>query len=411
MGCSESLRPFPPHFVAFVWRYHVCDAVFRVRPFAAPTAGRRARGRPGVSYAGCPIPALNVETTGLPRFLGNPNADMPCSSTPTGPAGPSHFSPPDTAFRGHYCVGSRNDKFFRGSITRPAHSLSTLRSRGHPRTTQDSLPAVGLLCRAGLITRWVPLQGLAFHIAPPCPGFAWRTVTFFSGSHHQAGKSTHKPAGATVNCGFRHGSNLPARAPARWRRGATSQSSISGQVPVIPARASQSSTPRDWSLCPKPPRRPCRQVRRTDRNLAGGVSPRNESPWPIKALKGRKRPLSGGLPFAPTGLFGVWGAADRGLTPTAKFSAAPRASYVALMFSAVLPIYVRIRRGCYPRPACPCPPAVGRRVREAGPGAPRSVFKPCPDFGSSKADSHCGADDPHSDMRNAEEISVRKRSN
>lgn len=39
---------------------------------------------------------------------------------------------------------------FRGSITRPACSLSTLRSRGHPRTTQDSLPAGGSPCRAGL---------------------------------------------------------------------------------------------------------------------------------------------------------------------------------------------------------------------------------------------------------------------
>jgi len=32
---------------------------------------------------------------------------------------------------------------FRGSITRPARSLSTLRSQGHPCTTQDSLPADG----------------------------------------------------------------------------------------------------------------------------------------------------------------------------------------------------------------------------------------------------------------------------
>jgi hypothetical protein len=44
------------------------------------------------------------------------------------------------AFR--YCngVGLRNP-CFRGSITRPAHSLSTLRRRAHARSTQDSLPA------------------------------------------------------------------------------------------------------------------------------------------------------------------------------------------------------------------------------------------------------------------------------
>ncbi len=38
---------------------------------------------------------------------------------------------------------------FRCSIPQPASSLSTLRSLGDPRSTQDSLPAGGLLCRAG----------------------------------------------------------------------------------------------------------------------------------------------------------------------------------------------------------------------------------------------------------------------
>ena len=161
MGCSETLPSISPHFVAFAWRYHACRAVFRVRPLAAPTAPRRTNG-PGVFfYAGCPIPALNVETTGLPRFLGNPSANMPCSSTPAGPAGPDQFSPTDAAFRSHKGVGSRDYKFFRGSMTRPIHSLSTLRRRDYSRTTQDSLPAVGHFCRAGLLTRWVPPQGLA----------------------------------------------------------------------------------------------------------------------------------------------------------------------------------------------------------------------------------------------------------
>ena len=35
------------------------------------------------------------------------------------------------------------DSVFRGSITRPTHSLSTLRSAGHPDATQDSLLAGG----------------------------------------------------------------------------------------------------------------------------------------------------------------------------------------------------------------------------------------------------------------------------
>jgi hypothetical protein len=44
----------------------------------------------------------------------------------------------------------------RGSITRPARSLSTTRSRGRPRTTQDSVPAGGPPWPGGSRTRWVP---------------------------------------------------------------------------------------------------------------------------------------------------------------------------------------------------------------------------------------------------------------
>ena len=67
-------------------------------------------------------------------------------------------------------------RVFRGSITRPAGSLSTLRSAGHPDTAQDSLPAGGHLCRAGLITRWVPNEVSRYvrSSLPPHPGLTWR---------------------------------------------------------------------------------------------------------------------------------------------------------------------------------------------------------------------------------------------
>ncbi len=45
---------------------------------------------------------------------------------------------------------------FRGSITRPVRSLSTLRSRRRRRSTQDSLPAGGPPWPDGIRTRWVP---------------------------------------------------------------------------------------------------------------------------------------------------------------------------------------------------------------------------------------------------------------
>ena len=103
---------------------------------------------------------------------------MPCSQTPVESSRPDHeddlvqgsrgslaafasfqclspaqvaVSPPrgamDAAFRQNDCVGFHDGQYFRGSITRPVRSLSTLRSfpsRSPGRTaTQDSLASWG----------------------------------------------------------------------------------------------------------------------------------------------------------------------------------------------------------------------------------------------------------------------------
>ena len=128
MGCSESLPSLGPHFVAFAWPYHACDAAFRVRPLAAPADPRRTGGGPGVCYAGCPIPAMNVETSGIPRFLGNPGADVPCSSTPAGPTGQGLFSPVDAAFRSCNGVGSSDVQTLSG-LNHTAHPLAVYASQ------------------------------------------------------------------------------------------------------------------------------------------------------------------------------------------------------------------------------------------------------------------------------------------
>ena len=99
--------------------------------------------------------------------------NVPCSSTPAGPL--------RSATAAHWCClplfGRRRLprlSAFRGSITRPAHSLSTLRRVDYSTTTQDSLPAAGQPYRAGVVTRRVPSKGFrSSH--PPFPGFAWRT--------------------------------------------------------------------------------------------------------------------------------------------------------------------------------------------------------------------------------------------
>ncbi len=86
-----------------------------------------------------PKPVSLTETTGPPRFLEDPAMNVPCSSTPAGPL--------RSATAAHWCClppfGQRRLPrlfAFRGSITRPAHSLSTLRRVGCPTAAQDSLP-------------------------------------------------------------------------------------------------------------------------------------------------------------------------------------------------------------------------------------------------------------------------------
>ena len=77
MGRSDSQPPVSPRFVAFAWRYH------RLRRGLLPAIATHDRGHRGVDGPG-PEPELTVETTGSPRFLGNPNDHWPCSPTPVG---------------------------------------------------------------------------------------------------------------------------------------------------------------------------------------------------------------------------------------------------------------------------------------------------------------------------------------
>jgi hypothetical protein len=88
-----------------------------------------------------PLRRCSVEMSVSPRFLGNPCVLMPRAWTPPGFP---HLAiavvpcclPSPLRRRLPSCV-------FRGSITRPVHSLSTLRNACHHDITQDSLPADG----------------------------------------------------------------------------------------------------------------------------------------------------------------------------------------------------------------------------------------------------------------------------
>jgi len=113
---------------------------------------------------------------------------------PGGPAAPSRYGASDTAFRNLHNVGSASWASFEAPSPGLHLWLSTLRSPDCSGTTQDSLPAAGWALPGGPRPGcpvvavglhpgpWLPaglhLQGLAstyVMVAPPRPGFAWRT--------------------------------------------------------------------------------------------------------------------------------------------------------------------------------------------------------------------------------------------
>lgn len=76
------LPAVPP--VSLVW---LQEAVPPSHPVVRSWSGRCPPSRPGLFGLWLPQPLFQAETTGPPRFLGGPPANMPCSSTPAGPSG------------------------------------------------------------------------------------------------------------------------------------------------------------------------------------------------------------------------------------------------------------------------------------------------------------------------------------
>ena len=115
------------------------------------------------------------ETTGSPKFLGNPDCPFAhVQSTPAGLLAPDHYG----AAAWPLVIEQQRlpRKVFRRSIAWLSDSLSTLRSAGYPATTQDSLPAAGQALPDGLSTRRVPMKGFrsASYISSSFPKLAWR---------------------------------------------------------------------------------------------------------------------------------------------------------------------------------------------------------------------------------------------
>jgi len=156
MESSDFLPPFTPRFVAFARRLPS-----RARRFA-PRHVERAMAGPGLLVvSGCP-PDFHDGDDRTSQVPGEPLCvyallfDPGRASVP-GDYGTSVLPPLRKPRRPPQSVS------FRGSITRPARSLCTLRSRGRPRTTQHSVPAGGQ-----------PLPGQDFHLLGRIEGFCHR---------------------------------------------------------------------------------------------------------------------------------------------------------------------------------------------------------------------------------------------
>lgn len=124
-----------------------------VRSSADERAAEAWSWRPGVSGR-----EVVEETAGSPKFLGNPDCRFAhVQATPAGLTAPDHYG---AAAWPLVCEKQGLPrKVFRRSIAWLSDWLSTLRSEGYSRPTQDSLPAAGQALPDGLSTRKVPTKG------------------------------------------------------------------------------------------------------------------------------------------------------------------------------------------------------------------------------------------------------------
>ena len=99
-------------------------------------------------------------------FLGNPWRACPVLR-PRSSSAPGHHGAPvlPSAYVESVGIG---DAVFRGSVARPANSLSTLHVEGHPSPRKTRFRLVANLGRTGLVTRRVPMKGFR-SILPPFP--------------------------------------------------------------------------------------------------------------------------------------------------------------------------------------------------------------------------------------------------
>ena len=166
----DFLPPIPPHFVAFAWRY-----LSGTRLSSLPDGRVRRRSLELVTrYL---RPGISEETTGSPKFLGNP--DCPFAHVLADAGRTAHTRPLrcSSMAPGNRTVQRLPHWVFRRSIAWLSDWLSTLRRADYSDPTQNSLPVTGQALPDGLSTHKIPMRGfkiVSLHLYPPLPSFAWR---------------------------------------------------------------------------------------------------------------------------------------------------------------------------------------------------------------------------------------------
>jgi hypothetical protein len=133
MDCYDSLSPVSPHFV---FLRSAINAVALI--LSLPQVADALRLWTWTLVARCPPEFSPRRRQGLPGSWVNPIVNMPCSSTP-GDWIPLGLLSVPVLPSAALTTSAPLFRPIRGSLTRPAHSVSTLRSVGYPTTTQDSL--------------------------------------------------------------------------------------------------------------------------------------------------------------------------------------------------------------------------------------------------------------------------------
>ncbi len=187
---------FPPsvsrHFVSFVRRYHGLHSCFRSRAAGCHHASLELV--PGIS-----VRDVSVETTGSPKFLGNPN----CSSAHALRLRRDGRSRPHDAYRVDFIFraaarpprGERQRLSQTNQLSKLNHMAFGLAvyasSRSLPRATQDSLPAVGQTLPDGLPTRRVTTRGFKFTSCQSSPSAKLLgAIPFISSLHFEHANSS-----------------------------------------------------------------------------------------------------------------------------------------------------------------------------------------------------------------------------